>query len=541
MVDAPIDVKVEPEIIPKEEPGLSTESTATAEASSATSFTDEKKTDIGPPPTVEGKSSEEVQTLLFKAAKQVYFYFSDSNLPVDKFFFSLTMCNPEGWVPIKTIISFKRMRDYLPYGVPFVAYALRQAAAREGKAPLIAVSEDGENVRRKAPLEPVSSGFTRSAYIKGFGEGDTDENTQEKIEEYCEQFGAINAVRKRREDVGDAPGGKGKGKFKGSVFVEFTYKADLEAFLNKESLPKFLPDGPDMLFMSKEAYTKMKAKEKGIPESEIHTNRKQGKSTGGGKFNAFRELEKMKKGESPNLAKIREGTAVVGSPLVAGADGKGAKKRGREEDDQSEQPAKAVKQEPRTYTITYNGVELECDLATGTVIDTDKIAFKNNSSIKFPSGGEGADWKKLKDLITENGIPEPFLAYPPGAKGGTVAKKSGDVITEDELKRLNDAKLPFGDITVEFTYMTEDEQRAFWTTRVAFASGAAARRIREEDQSRGSHREHRGGRGGRGGRGRGGRGGRGGNRGGRDRGDRSGGDATGASQLPPVVKAAAEI
>jgi lupus La protein len=142
-------------------------------------------------PTVEGKTEEEVQDLLTRSAKQsewspphrharqlemmilatrwhrllVYFYFSDSNLPVDKFFFSLTVCNPEGWVPIKTIMTFKRMSEFQPLGVPFVAYGLRQAALAEGKDPLVAISEDGENVRRKRPLEPSSTAWGRSVYV----------------------------------------------------------------------------------------------------------------------------------------------------------------------------------------------------------------------------------------------------------------------------------------------------------------------------------------------------------------------------------------
>lgn len=95
----------------------------------------------------------------------VNFYFSDSNLPIDKYFFSLTVCNKEGWVPIKTITTFKRMSEFTDLGAPFVAYALRQNILTEGKDPLVTVSEDGENVRRQRPLEPGSSGWNRSIYI----------------------------------------------------------------------------------------------------------------------------------------------------------------------------------------------------------------------------------------------------------------------------------------------------------------------------------------------------------------------------------------
>jgi lupus La protein len=84
---------------------------------------------------------------------------------VDKYFFSLTACNKEGWVPMKTILTFKRMAEFQPLGVPFAAYALRQAALAEGNDPLVAVSDDGENVRRKRPLEPNSTAWGRSVYV----------------------------------------------------------------------------------------------------------------------------------------------------------------------------------------------------------------------------------------------------------------------------------------------------------------------------------------------------------------------------------------
>ena len=103
---------------------------------------------------------------LFNDARpSVYFYFSDSNLPIDRYFFSLTACNKEGWVPIKTIMTFKRMREFEIRGVAFVTLALREAAAAEGNDPLIAISEDGENVRRKRPLEPNTTAWSRSVYV----------------------------------------------------------------------------------------------------------------------------------------------------------------------------------------------------------------------------------------------------------------------------------------------------------------------------------------------------------------------------------------
>ena len=92
-------------------------------------------------PTVLPKTSDAEEIL-----KQVEFYFSDANLPRDKYLWTLTQSDPKkaGWVPIKNIASFKRMQRFQP--VESIATALR--ASKE----LLEVNEDGTMVRRKVPL-----------------------------------------------------------------------------------------------------------------------------------------------------------------------------------------------------------------------------------------------------------------------------------------------------------------------------------------------------------------------------------------------------
>ncbi len=65
-------------------------------------------------------------------------------------------------------MTFKRMQEFGAYGVPLVAYALQQAAEEEGKDPLLALSEDGANVKRQRPLEPNSTAWSRSVYVVSF-------------------------------------------------------------------------------------------------------------------------------------------------------------------------------------------------------------------------------------------------------------------------------------------------------------------------------------------------------------------------------------
>jgi lupus La protein len=209
--------------------------------------------------------------------KQVEFYFSDQNLPTDKFLYKLTQTN-DGWVPISTIACFSRMRRFQPFEE--VVAALKESPE------LLEVSEDGELVRRKTPLvepkpEQRANAFNRSVYAKGFG--DETETTQFDIEKFFAGFGPVKQVRLRRTD---------DKKFKGSVFVEFENLSDAEAFLALDPKPKY--GETELLIMSKKGYVDMKAAEHGF------TTDANG-SSGRRSFNAFKD----KKGGNNNNNKKR--------------------------------------------------------------------------------------------------------------------------------------------------------------------------------------------------------------------------------------------
>ncbi len=161
----------------------------------------------------------------------VDFYFSDSNLPVDKFLFTQTLKDPAGWVDLKLVSSFKRMEDNLKtYGLEWIAYSVRSAAE------IVQVNDAGTRIRRQIALKKDTTAWERSVYVKGFGEGETGKNSQEQVEDWFKQFGHVNAVRFRRQE--DDKGHK-KGPFKGSVFVEFKTIEDAKAFVDKEPKPEF--------------------------------------------------------------------------------------------------------------------------------------------------------------------------------------------------------------------------------------------------------------------------------------------------------------
>jgi lupus La protein len=175
--------------------------------------------------------------------KQVEFYFSDSNLPKDKFLWRTVQSNQEGWVSIATIASFNRMKKFRPLSA--VVDALRTSE-------FLVVSEDGELVRRKNAILPPKDSekqlrFQRSVYAKGFDE--ETETTQEDLEKWFQQYGKVNEVRLRRNE---------EKAFKKSVFVEFADLEDAKKFVELSPKPEY--EGRELeVVMSKPAYVEMKA------------------------------------------------------------------------------------------------------------------------------------------------------------------------------------------------------------------------------------------------------------------------------------------
>ncbi|MBE7180688.1 MAG: hypothetical protein INR71_05675 [Terriglobus roseus] len=196
--------------------------------------------------------------------KQVEFYFSDSNLPMDTYLFNLVGGSENKSVPVKVIHSFKRMRRFQPYSA--VAAAIKDSDILD-----IFGDAGKEEIRRKQPLEErgektdeqyykafEDKTMPRSIYAKGFGqEGAT---TQLDLEEFFAPYGPINSVRMRRTYPDKL--------FKGSVFVEFDGEEGQTDFLALDPKPTF--NGKELLIMSKKAYVDMKSED--IRQGKIKPN-----------------------------------------------------------------------------------------------------------------------------------------------------------------------------------------------------------------------------------------------------------------------------
>lgn len=69
--------------------------------------------------------------------------------------------DPEHWVPLETVSSFKRMRDFTAFGVEWVANALRLSEFLE-------VDEAGTKVRRRTEVQEPKGQFERSVYAVSY-------------------------------------------------------------------------------------------------------------------------------------------------------------------------------------------------------------------------------------------------------------------------------------------------------------------------------------------------------------------------------------
>ncbi|WEW55879.1 hypothetical protein PRK78_001314 [Emydomyces testavorans] len=196
--------------------------------------------------------------------KQVEFYFSDSNLPMDTFLLAKVGGSENRPIELSLLHSFKRMRRFQPFSA--IVEALKESETLE-------LTDDNTCVRRKVPLpetmtENANSSVAkvyedkamhRSIYAKGFGK--EEPSTQFDIEAFFAPYGPTNAVRLRRTD---------EKIFKGSVFVEFDSEETQKKFLDLDPKPKW-KGTTELIIQSKKDYCEEKVKE--IEAGHIKPNR----------------------------------------------------------------------------------------------------------------------------------------------------------------------------------------------------------------------------------------------------------------------------
>lgn len=139
--------------------------------------------------------------------RQLEYYFSDSNLPRDKFLRAKTEENEQGFVDVSVLLTFKRLQA--------LGATPTSVAAAVTDSTLLALSDDLARIRRTTSLPAVSLFDTRAVYAKGW----PARSQLPPIDDLVAMFspsGKVLSVRTRRfEDQLDK-----KKYFKGSIFVE---------------------------------------------------------------------------------------------------------------------------------------------------------------------------------------------------------------------------------------------------------------------------------------------------------------------------------
>lgn len=184
-----------------------------------------------------------------RVRKQVEFYFSDSNLQTDKFLWRIYEAN-DGWVELKTILTFGRMRQYRPEE--------KVKEALKGSKKLV-LSNNEDMIRRKDPLrdfnELKNTRKRNSVHIEGF----PSDTSQEQIEEFFNDKVAPSLPKEKEICSVRRVRSKSKKDFLGVVDVEFRTQDDAEFFLKELEVvyPKGIVDKDDSSVNKKEVLSKM--------------------------------------------------------------------------------------------------------------------------------------------------------------------------------------------------------------------------------------------------------------------------------------------
>lgn len=179
-----------------------------------------------------------------KIAKQIEFYFSDSNLPRDKFLKELADKDEDGWVPLEVLTTFKRLKKLSEDREEIVQ------AIKTVNGEVVELNEDSSKIRRN-PSRPLPSDAVineRSIYAKGFP---LETTTLDSVTDFFTNAGfKVLSVRLRRTLTNK--------EFKGSVFVELESKDEVE----KAVAAGLKIDDVPLLVETKNGYFERKKQEK---------------------------------------------------------------------------------------------------------------------------------------------------------------------------------------------------------------------------------------------------------------------------------------
>ncbi|KAK6912713.1 RNA recognition motif domain [Dillenia turbinata] len=163
--------------------------------------------------------------------RQVEFYFSDSNLPRDKFLKETIAGSEDGLVSLALICSFKKMKGYLGLGdlkaQEIGEDTLNAVAEVLKKSTTLKLSEDGKKIGRATellkPEEVIEQLDVRTISASPF-----EHNVKlEDVESFFGQYAKVNSVRLPCH-VAD------KRVFCGTALIEFSAEEDVEKVMKQK-------------------------------------------------------------------------------------------------------------------------------------------------------------------------------------------------------------------------------------------------------------------------------------------------------------------
>lgn len=185
-----------------------------------------------------------------------------------RFMWTLHTANEEHWVPLATVSSFKRMREFSSLGDEWLAEQLKSSASVE-------VDETKTKVRRKTEVTEPKGQFERSIYavrivadmVEAFPDSPaiicrkvsarklpdcnkSSRHTSTSMAGRARCACGVWMTRSCSRCAARYPHAPGPSNLpQGSVFVEFDDMSSVESFLNADPKPTW--EGKELLIMSK--------------------------------------------------------------------------------------------------------------------------------------------------------------------------------------------------------------------------------------------------------------------------------------------------